>query len=154
MTISQLPKFVERNNFTFDRFLLRNNDLSQSAVITSLPSSSQLQRTTTKSFLAEERHVSTSSTSESASTPSASIDPSRYLLVKTVCFLLVYVNHAINFYLYCLTGKRFRQELAAILNCGRVTLLCSGRTNADQAVAAAAGVACEMAMRRDVHLHQ
>jgi len=39
------------------------------------------------------------------------------LLVKTICFLMMYVNHAINFYLYCLTGKRFRKELAAMLVC-------------------------------------
>jgi len=28
-----------------------------------------------------------------------------------------YVNHAINFYLYCLTGSRFRQELCIMLGC-------------------------------------
>lgn len=41
----------------------------------------------------------------------------RNLLAKIICFLLVYVNHAINFYLYCLTGSRFRQELCALLSC-------------------------------------
>ena len=32
-------------------------------------------------------------------------------LAKIVCFLLMYSNHSINFFLYCLTGKRFRREL-------------------------------------------
>jgi len=27
-----------------------------------------------------------------------------------VCNLLVYVNHSINFFLYCMTGGRFRHE--------------------------------------------
>jgi len=29
----------------------------------------------------------------------------------------VYVNHAINFYLYCITGSLFRQELCALFGC-------------------------------------
>lgn len=33
------------------------------------------------------------------------------MLTKTVCFLLMYANHASNFYLYCVTGQRFRNEL-------------------------------------------
>lgn len=41
----------------------------------------------------------------------------RNLLAKIICFLLVYTNHAINFYLYCLTGSRFRQELCAMFCC-------------------------------------
>lgn len=32
-------------------------------------------------------------------------------LAKTVCFMLMYVNHGVNFYLYCITGKKFRKEL-------------------------------------------
>ena len=34
--------------------------------------------------------------------------PARQLLSKTICFLLMYLNHSINFLLYCVTGKRFR----------------------------------------------
>lgn len=30
---------------------------------------------------------------------------------KAVAFLLMYSNHAVNFYLYCLTGHKFRREL-------------------------------------------
>ena len=149
----------EANNSSFDSFLYHDDhDVSQSTV-TSVFNLAQIGRTTTKSFLAEERHVSTSSTSESASTPSASIDPSRYLLVKTVCFLLVYVNHAINFYLYCLTGKRFRKELAAMLSCDRIRLLCARCEDdtADEVAAAAADLAGDVEMRngrRDVHVHR
>lgn len=39
----------------------------------------------------------------------------RGLLIKSVCFLLMYVNHATNFYLYCITGQRFRDELKKML---------------------------------------
>jgi len=72
----------------------------------------------------------------------------------------MYLNHAINFYLYCLTGKRFRRELAEMLNCGRTPLLCVQRddeADAAVAVAAAGPVVREMAVlngQRDVHPHQ
>ncbi|ELU07541.1 hypothetical protein CAPTEDRAFT_188046 [Capitella teleta] len=39
----------------------------------------------------------------------------RNLLSKTVCFLLMYLNHSINFYLYCISGKKFRKELNKLL---------------------------------------
>jgi len=29
-------------------------------------------------------------------------------LVRVLCFLLMYINHAVNFLLYCLTGRKFR----------------------------------------------
>jgi len=49
------------------------------------------------------------------------VSDDRNLLAKIVCFLLVYVNHAVNhavnFYLYCVTGSRFRQELRAMFGC-------------------------------------
>jgi len=35
----------------------------------------------------------------------------RLMPFKAVAFLLMYVNHAVNFYLYCLTGCKFRREL-------------------------------------------
>ena len=35
--------------------------------------------------------------------------------LKAAAFLLMYTNHAVNFYLYCLTGCRFRQELGDML---------------------------------------
>ena len=38
-------------------------------------------------------------------------------LIKTICFMLYYVNHGINFFLYYLTGKKFRKELLEIFNC-------------------------------------
>jgi growth hormone secretagogue receptor len=38
-------------------------------------------------------------------------------LIKTICFLLMYTNHALNFFLYCLTGQRFRQELRRGMVC-------------------------------------
>nr|KAG5706525.1 hypothetical protein BaRGS_028696 [Batillaria attramentaria] len=38
-------------------------------------------------------------------------------LLRTVFFLLMYVNHALNFFLYCVTGQRFRQELRRVFMC-------------------------------------
>lgn len=37
--------------------------------------------------------------------------PRQNMVVKGVCFILMYTNHAINFALYCLTGRKFRREL-------------------------------------------
>lgn len=34
---------------------------------------------------------------------------------RAVSFLLMYTNHAINFYLYCITGKKFRRQLEELL---------------------------------------
>jgi len=47
-----------------------------------------------------------------------SIDPrtkATQILVRTVCFLLMYLNHAINFLFYCLMGRKFRVELKEML---------------------------------------
>ena len=33
-----------------------------------------------------------------------------FVFWKTFAFLTLYLNHAINFYLYCITGRKFRQE--------------------------------------------
>ena len=38
-----------------------------------------------------------------------SMDEAGYrLLGKVICYMLMYTNHSINFFLYCLTGQRFR----------------------------------------------
>ncbi|XP_076454492.1 uncharacterized protein LOC143289413 [Babylonia areolata] len=39
--------------------------------------------------------------------------------VERFTFLLIYLNHAVNFYLYCLTGRRFREEFVSVVWCGR-----------------------------------
>ncbi|KAL8562132.1 hypothetical protein ACOMHN_041967 [Nucella lapillus] len=41
------------------------------------------------------------------------------LASSIVCTLLTHTNHAVNFYLYCLTGRRFREEFLKVLCCGR-----------------------------------
>ncbi len=38
-------------------------------------------------------------------------DRATAFLGKTVCFLLMYLNHSINFLLYCIAGRRFRLAL-------------------------------------------
>lgn len=49
--------------------------------------------------------------------PSNMSEMASQYLVKTICFLLMYTNHAINFFLYCLTGQRFRLQLKRGLMC-------------------------------------
>ena len=39
----------------------------------------------------------------------------RYRLARTVSELLMYTNHSINFYLYLLTGNKFRQQLFSMI---------------------------------------
>ena len=39
------------------------------------------------------------------------------LIVSDLAAFFVYLHHAINFYLYCLTGQQFRSDLKAVL-CG------------------------------------
>ena len=41
-------------------------------------------------------------------------EASKFRLGQTISTLLMYTNHGINFYLYLLTGQKFRQELVAM----------------------------------------
>ena len=41
----------------------------------------------------------------------------QYYLVYQTVFLLSDLNHAVNFYLYCLSGRKFRQKFAQIICC-------------------------------------
>ena len=38
----------------------------------------------------------------------------RYHLTKTIAHMLMYCNHSINFFLYCATGEKFRQQLKVL----------------------------------------
>jgi len=40
-----------------------------------------------------------------------------YNISKAISNFLVFVNHSVNFFLYCVTGQRFRDELRAMLTC-------------------------------------
>ena len=40
-----------------------------------------------------------------------------YQLVSTVTSFCLYINHAVNFILYCVSGQRFRTELLRLLRC-------------------------------------
>ena len=51
----------------------------------------------------------------------------RYTLFKTICFQLMYVNHAVNFFLYCIAGRKFRHELRDMY----IELCCACRTSYD-----------------------
>jgi len=42
------------------------------------------------------------------------VTASRFELARTIAELLMYANHAINFYLYCATGQKFRRLYRAL----------------------------------------
>ena len=46
----------------------------------------------------------------------------RYTLARTVVELLMYVNHTVNFFLYCATGRKFRRQFKVM-----VCLCCQGK---------------------------
>nr|AKQ63062.1 orphan G-protein coupled receptor 57 [Platynereis dumerilii] len=52
----------------------------------------------------------------------------KFKLIRTITELLMYVNHSMNFYLYCATGQKFRHELVSLL-CHRWRY-CDNRTTA------------------------
>lgn len=37
------------------------------------------------------------------------------LLVKIICYIILYINHSINFFLYCITGQNFRREFLRLI---------------------------------------
>ena len=41
----------------------------------------------------------------------------QFKLAKTVAELLMYVNHSVNFCLYCATGQKFRQQITHLMRC-------------------------------------
>ncbi|KAL8574169.1 hypothetical protein ACOMHN_024613 [Nucella lapillus] len=55
----------------------------------------------------------------------------RFKLAKTVAELLMYVNHSINFGLYCATGHKFRQQIVYLLRCRRDSFVGWSSVNTD-----------------------
>ena len=47
--------------------------------------------------------------------PQTMDDRAKLLLVKIICYLIMYVNHSINFLLYCITGRNFRYKFSRLL---------------------------------------
>ncbi|BFZ19902.1 hypothetical protein BsWGS_22941 [Bradybaena similaris] len=43
----------------------------------------------------------------------------QFRLIHTITELLMYTNHSINFFLYCATGNKFRQQVLDLLRCLR-----------------------------------
>ncbi|PVD21427.1 hypothetical protein C0Q70_19600 [Pomacea canaliculata] len=43
----------------------------------------------------------------------------QFNLAKTITELLMYVNHSINFFLYCATGQKFRKQIAELICCSK-----------------------------------
>ncbi|XP_045156698.1 probable G-protein coupled receptor 139 [Mercenaria mercenaria] len=38
-----------------------------------------------------------------------------FFLIKVICYIFMYINHSINFFLYCITGQAFRREFMKIV---------------------------------------
>jgi hypothetical protein len=70
----------------------------------------------------------------------------QFKLAKTIAELLMYVNHSMNFVLYCATGQKFRQQIVYLLRCKRdnyaawSSLHTDDTANANNAVANANGI--------------
>ena len=39
------------------------------------------------------------------------------MMWSAISSCLMYINHSINFFLYCMAGKKFRDEFKAMINC-------------------------------------
>ena len=54
--------------------------------------------------------------SNASETPGMTLeDDAKFFFFKTICFSLLYINHGINFYIYCLSGRRFRKEFLEVI---------------------------------------
>ena len=40
-----------------------------------------------------------------------------FIVIETICTLLKFSNNAVNFFCYCISGRKFRQELVKVLKC-------------------------------------
>lgn len=38
-----------------------------------------------------------------------------FFLIKVICYIFMYINHSINFFLYCITGQAFRREFMKLV---------------------------------------
>ncbi|XP_062571917.1 growth hormone secretagogue receptor type 1-like [Saccostrea cucullata] len=50
-------------------------------------------------------------------TPTSTEKQAEALFVRTLSFILMYINHAVNFFIYGITGQRFRMELKRLFLC-------------------------------------
>ena len=71
----------------------------------------------------------------------------RYRLLRTLCFQLMYANHAVNFFLYCVTGRKFRHELSDMFV--ELCCCCCGRVADDRRCCAARHLAGATGDRRN-----
>lgn len=55
-----------------------------------------------------------------------------FTLIKTVTELLMYTNHAVNFFLYCASGEKFRKQLLRL--CSRSDLKMHRRHDSDRTI--------------------
>ena len=63
------------------------------------------------------------------------LTPSQVRFIVTICFLLFYLNHGVNFYIYCLTGRTIRREFFhLILSIRRRSTACKKTQRSSAAV--------------------
>jgi len=69
------------------------------------------------------------------------VTASRFELARTIAELLMYANHAINFYLYCATGQKFRRLYRALyLHCAITCTALPGKSSTTCSVLSACTV--------------
>lgn len=47
--------------------------------------------------------------------PQSASQEATLFFVKVICYIFMYVNHSINFFLYCITGQAFRRQLLKVM---------------------------------------
>jgi len=55
-------------------------------------------------------------------------------LTRVVCYLLMYANHAVNFFVYCLLGRKFRTELKRLFGVDTYAMRSVGRHDDQRAI--------------------
>ena len=47
--------------------------------------------------------------------PKTASQSATVFFVKVICYMFMYINHSINFFLYCITGQAFRRQLVKLM---------------------------------------
>ena len=47
--------------------------------------------------------------------PKTDDERAMFVLVKSICYIIMYINHSINFLLYCITGRNFRCKFSRLI---------------------------------------
>jgi hypothetical protein len=74
-----------------------------------------------------------------------------FFLARTVAQMLMFVNHSINFFLYCATGHKFRRRLLVLLHCRSQNSLRRDKFLAGSEMSHTTHVSLTSSVRSNVH---